>query len=329
MDLFRLMEEHDCGRVFAFGQPRAGLRAFLVLDDTSLGPAVGGTRTWHYPSEKHALLDAIRLARAMTLKCSLAGLDAGGGKLVVMDNPGLDRELAFTLLGQELASLPFHTAGDMGTLRTDLQQMASAGATVQLDDEVLSLATAQGVMACARACAERLGRELGQLHVAVQGTGSIGAAVARSFSAAGCRVTVADTDPHRARRVADEFGGELVPAHELFTVPCDLVAPCADGGAITAKAAADLRAKAICGAANNELASDGAAEVLARRGVLHVPSLISSAGAVIRGVSGDDALIWALGETAGGVLDEASDTGRPASEIAEERAWERIELTRG
>ena len=329
MDLFRLMEEHECGRVMAFAQPRAGLRAWLVLDDTSLGPAVGGTRTWHYPSGRHALLDAMRLSRAMTLKCSLAGLDAGGGKLVVMDSPDLDRELAFSILGEELAKFDFRTAGDMGTQRTDLQQMAASGATVELDGQALSLATAQSVMACSRACAERMGMELGQLHVAVQGAGNIGAAVARSFAAAGCRVTIADTDPHRARRIADEVEGSLVPAHELFTTACDLVAPCADGGAITAKAAADLKARAICGAANNELADDGAAEVIARRGLLHVPSLISSAGAVIRGISGDDTLIWALAETAASVLEEAAATGRPALEITEERAWERIELTRG
>jgi len=327
MDLFELMQEHECSRVWAFNHAQAGLRAWLVIDDSSLGPAVGGTRTWRYPSGRHGVIDAMRLARAMTLKCSLAGLDAGGGKLVVLDSPSLDRELGFTLLGRELATLPFHTAGDLGTLGTDLQQMGRAGASVYTHAEELSLATAQGIMACVGACAERLGRGLGELRVAVQGVGKVGSAVARAFASAGCEVVLADTDPHRARRIADEIGAEMVPAHELLTTPCDLVSPCAEGGAITVKAAQDLRARAVCGAANNELA-EGAAEVLAGRGVLHVPSLIASAGAVIRGTGGDEGLIWALGETAASVLDQAADEGRPALDVAKERAWERIELAR-
>ena len=327
MDLFELMEEQDCQRVWAFHHPQAGLKAWLVLDDASLGPAAGGTRTWHYPSSRHALIDAMRLARAMTLKCSLANLDAGGGKLVVMASPSLDRELAFQALGQEIAGLPFHTAGDMGTLGTDLQQMAAAGAKVNLDEAGLALATAQGVMACARACASRMGKDLSELRVAVQRSGNIGAAVARAFAGAGCSLLVADSDPHRARRLADELEASMVPAHELLTAPCDLVSPCAEGGAITAQAAHQLRAAAVCGAANNEL-GEGAAKVLSQRGILHVPSLIASAGAVIRGLSGDDQKIWALGDTAASVLEQAADEGRPALDIAEERAWERIELTR-
>ncbi|HLM76174.1 MAG TPA: Glu/Leu/Phe/Val dehydrogenase dimerization domain-containing protein, partial [Polyangiaceae bacterium] len=165
--------------------PPSGLRAFLVLDSLALGPAAGGVRTRRYPSAESALRDALDLARAMTLKCALAGLDAGGGKCVVMDHEGLDRPRAFEHLGRRIEALrgAFRTAGDLGTTKEDLEAMARGTRYVYLDERGLTSAVARGMLRCIEACAAERGRkDVAGMRVAIQGAGSIGSAVAEALS---------------------------------------------------------------------------------------------------------------------------------------------------
>lgn len=314
--------------------PPSGLRAYLVLDSLALGPAAGGVRTRRYPSAESALNDALQLARAMTLKCALAGLDAGGGKCVVIDHDGLDRQRAFEQLGKHVEALrgAFRTAGDLGTTADDLQAMARRSQYVYLDERGLSAAVARGMLRCIEACAAERGQNgVSGLRVAVQGAGSIGAAVAEALAGAGARVVCADIDAERAERVAERVGGSTCSPDEVLFMDVDIVAPCATGGVITAEVARRLRAFAVCGAANNILASAEAGQALAARGILHVPDPIASAGAVIEGVGrvvmnlpDPTPLIDRLGETAREVLAEAKSSGRPPAEVAEARALRRV-----
>ena len=158
-----------------------GLLAFVVIDDTSLGPATGGIRTQIYSSEDSALADARALARAMTYKCALAGLPAGGGKGVVRLTPELDRERGFERLGDFVESLggKFLTAGDLGTTAADLHVMARRTAHVYTDEDGLSEAVGRGCVRAMQACATIRDPEsdgLGGVRVAVQGCGPVGAA---------------------------------------------------------------------------------------------------------------------------------------------------------
>jgi glutamate dehydrogenase/leucine dehydrogenase len=140
----------------------SGLEAVLVLDDLTRGPAAGGIRTWRYPSLEHAAADALRLARAMTLKCALAGLDAGGGKAVVLDHPGLDRARAFDVIGERVESLRglFRTAGDLGTTAADLEVVARRTRYVHLGERDLAAAVARGLLRAVEATVAVLdGRE--------------------------------------------------------------------------------------------------------------------------------------------------------------------------
>lgn len=314
--------------------PPSGLRAFIVLDDLTLGPAAGGVRTRSYPSAGEALEDAFRLARAMTLKCALAGVDAGGGKCVVMDHAGLDRPRAFEELGRRIEGLrgAFRTAGDLGTTSADLRAMARGTRYVYEDDRGLVVATARGLLRCVEACAaERGAGGVEGLRVAVQGVGAIGAAVAEALAKAGARVLCADIDGARAADVARSIGGTTCAPEDVLFADVDIVAPCAAGGVLTEDVARRLRAWAVCGAANNILASPEAARVLAERGILHVPDPIASAGAVTEGIARElmsstdpTPLIDKLGETAREVLREARATGRTATEVAEAVARRRL-----
>lgn len=312
-------------RIFVFSEPAAGLRAFLVIDSVRGGMAAGGTRTRAYTSTIDAVHDACQLSRAMALKCAIAGLQAGGAKMVVLDHPGLARADAFRALGRRVQALGglFQTAGDLGTTREDLAHMAQTTRFVRTNERFLAAAVARGVRACAEACAATRGHaNLSGLRIAVQGCGVIGAAVAAELADAGATLVVADLDPAASARVAATTGARVAEPDAILMADVDIVAPCATGGVIDPEAVESLRAWAVCGAANNILADETVGVLLVERGVVFVPDFIASAGAVIAGVCGlqgrDDAeaLIRQLGATTRAVLEEAAEQGVPTATVA-------------
>lgn len=337
-ELFRALGERSPAFCIAVVDPPSGLEALIVLDDLTLGPAAGGVRTMRYESVLDGLTDAMDLARAMTHKCALAGLAAGGGKAVVLDGEGLDRPRAFEVLGERIERLGglFRTAGDLGTTLRDLEAMARRTRFVHLEEAALTGAVARGLLRCIEACAARQRRAVPGLRVAVQGCGAIGSAVARTLAEAGAEITVSDIDPERAQSVAGEIGARVVDPGELLTSDADIIAPCARGKVMTPGVAERLRAWAVCGAANNILASPEAGWALRRRGVLFVPDVIASAGAVVEGIGKtvmglDDrtSLIDRLGETASEVLRMADERDTLPELAATELAKARLEEARG
>jgi leucine dehydrogenase len=332
-DPFDTLAAAGLPRALFLSDPPSGLRAVIAIDDVTLGPAAGGVRTLPYSSVDAALRDAAALARAMTLKCALGGLAAGGGKAVVMDHAGLDRDRAFEVLGarvEELGGL-FRTAGDLGTTRADLQAMARRTSYVHTDEDDLSRAVARGLLRCLEACAERRGREVASLTVAVQGCGAIGGAVARALREAGATILVADVDGARAAELAEEVGARVVEPHRILVADADVLCPCAVGGVVGPDLAASTRASIVCGAANNTLSSPAAAATLHARGVLHVPDVIASAGAVVAGIArtvmgveDPTTMIDGLGATAAAVLDESERTNTPTPAVAASLARRRI-----
>ena len=156
---FAAREGIEGRRIFVFSEPAAGLRAFLVIDTVRGGMAAGGTRTRAYSAPIDAIHDALKLSRAMTLKCAIAGLRAGGAKMVVLDHPGLSRADAFRALGRRVQDLGglFQTGGDLGTTLEDTAHMAQTTRFVRTNERSLAAAVARGVRVCAEACAEARG----------------------------------------------------------------------------------------------------------------------------------------------------------------------------
>lgn len=337
--MFELLDSLGVPRCFFFHDAASGLRAVLVIDDQTLGPAAGGVRTRAYPDLEAAVRDAAALARAMTVKCALGGLAAGGAKAVVLDHPGLDRPAAFEVLGrrvQELGGL-FRTAGDLGTTEDDLRAMARATEYVHTGEADLSRAVARGLLRCVEAClAHRAaGETTVGLRVAVQGCGAIGSAVAEALADAGCSLVVADVAPGRAEAVALATGARVVPAGAVLEEDVDVLCPCAVGGVVDEATASRLRAFALVGAANNVVASEAAHAALHARGVLHVPDVVASAGAVVEGIGRtvmglpDRApLVDALGATAERILRLSRDQDRPTLAVARGLAAERLAQAR-
>ena len=337
--VLELLQRESIPRTTIFTDRPSGLLAFLVLDDLTLGPAAGGVRTRSYATQVAAIEDAIQLARAMTVKCALAGLDAGGGKVVVLDHPRLDRARAFARLGEFVEELggTFRTAGDLGTTAADLAIMAQHSRFIHTDELGLAEATARGVLRAMEAAAavHRGDGSVRGLRVAVQGAGAIGAAVARELIAAGAEVWIADVVKARAEQLAAELSAKVADAEDVIAMDVDVLAPCAVGGVITGETARQLRAWAVCGAANNILASPQAGEALYQRRILFVPDPIASAGAVIAGIGRSlmnledpTPLIDRLGATSREVLEDALSRGIPPAKVAAERARARIEAAR-
>ena len=312
-----------------------GLEAVIVLDSNVLGPAAGGVRTQRYSSFLAAQNDAEALASAMTAKCALGGLDAGGGKCVVLDHDKLDRPRAFAALGRAIQRLEgrFRTAGDLGTTIADLEAMATHCQYVHTDERRLAESVARGHHACLLAV---LGiKTLSGVSVAIQGCGAIGSAIARRLASAGATLVVADIDGSRADALVTELGATRCSADKILTADVDVLAPCASGGVIGKDLANRLRARLVCGGANNILADGAAERELYEAGVEWVPDVISSAGAVIDGIglsvmglADRGPLIDALGETAANVARRSVDEARLPSEIVWSLVESRIESRR-
>ena len=325
--------------VLSFREDSCGLRGFLAIHDTTLGPALGGTRLWSYASEDEARADALRLSRAMTYKAALAELPCGGGKTVILAHAGLKRAAAFEAYGRVVESLGgrFFTGPDVGITDDDL---VALGRTTQhvvhmtpagRDD--INQYTAAGVWQGMRACLEFAGLE--KARVAIQGVGHVGLSLARILTQHGLSVVVADIDSARAAQAAEELGAEVAAPDEFLTLPCEVVAPCALGGVITEQTAGELRARIVCGSANNILASAAAGEELARRGILYAPDYLVNAGGLIRGLEFDlqgradsTKSVEKIYARTRRVLEMARQRGAPTMAIADELAEAFLEAAR-
>jgi len=287
MNLLEQMTAGGHEQVLAFQNPASGLRGFLAIHDTTLGPAHGGTRCWRYEREEDALADALRLSRAMTYKAALAEVAGGGGKAVILNHSELKRREAFEAYGAIVESLHgrFFTGPDAGVTEDDLASIrkttrfVACASSPELGD--LNHFTASGVWHGMRACLEFAG--LKRARVAVQGVGHVGMALARILKQEGVELLVADSDAGRAEQAGSELGARVLPPDEILTAFCDVFAPCALGGILNPDTVGLLQARIVCGAANNVLSAPEVAEELARRGILYAPDYLVNAGALIRG----------------------------------------------
>jgi leucine dehydrogenase len=309
-----------------------GLRAVIAINDTTLGPGLGGVRCVRYPTDAAAITEAQRLAAAMTLKNAFAGLPFGGAKSVILaPEAGVDRRALMQRFGEFIirtggAYLP---GVDMGTSVDDLQAMADIGADVSCNDEDPSPWTALGVAAAVRAAVEHVDQRQGikGTRVLIQGAGHVGESLARDLAADGAEIVLADIDTDRAKTLAAELGATTVDAKAVIHTPCDVFAPCSVAKVVTPETVAQLRCRMIAGAANDTLSVDGCAELLAQREITYVPDFVSNAGGVIhihalRAHHSEERLrkdVLQIGPRTREVLESTSGTGQTPLRIATER----------
>ena len=268
----------------------AGYRGIIAIHSTTLGPALGGTRFWQYASDDEAIIDALRLARGMTYKNAVAGLNLGGGKSVIIgNNKTADREMIFRAHGRFVESLGgrYITAEDVGTSTADMdfvhmETKNVSGLAGRSGDP--SPVTAHGVFRSIQASAkERWGSDdLSARTVSVQGCGHVGYYLAKELHGAGAKLIVTDIDQDRVKQVVNEFGAKAVGTEEIYGVQADIFAPCALGAIINDKTIPQLKVEIVDGAANNVLLdAETHGVALETRGILYAPDYVSNAGGVI------------------------------------------------
>lgn len=282
--------EHE--QVLIWRDSKADLHAIAAIHSTARGPAVGGTRWQPYPDADAALQDALRLASAMTKKAAVADLELGGGKAVVIGDhtAKTDAQLrSYAEFLNEIGGL-FITTTDVGTTTAEIDQLHdSTPHVVGLSAELggagdTSALTATTVLAGMRATFEALDGEggFGGREIVVIGLGKVGAKVASRLAEAGAQLRVADIRADAASDLAGQIGAQAVPLDDALSMPCDLLSPNALGGILSAESIPTLRCRAICGAANNQLARDPQdAELLAQRGILYAPDYVVNSGGLI------------------------------------------------
>ncbi|TKJ28489.1 Glu/Leu/Phe/Val dehydrogenase dimerization domain-containing protein [Blastococcus sp. CCUG 61487] len=273
----------------------SGLRAVIAVHSTALGPALGGTRFYPYTSEADAVADALRLSRAMTYKNSLAGLDLGGGKAVIIGDPRTDRtEARLRAYGRFVEALGgrYLTASDVGTTNADLDVVARETRFAHGRSEARggcgdsSVLTAYGVFLGMQAAALHCWgtRSLAGRTVAVAGVGKVGSHLVGHLAEDGAEILVADVDPAAVERVrARHPQVTVVPdTATLVRTPHDVYSPNALGGALDPETVAVLPSRIVCGGANNQLATPEVAEQLRGRGILYAPDYLVNAGGVMQ-----------------------------------------------
>lgn len=278
--------------VYRVEDAETGLRGFIALHSTRLGPAAGGLRMRGYDSEDAALEDVLNLSRGMSYKNAAAGLPLGGGKAVIVGNPAKDKTPALLrAMGRAIEAIGgrYWTAEDMGMSPADMAEIARETRYVAGLDQGRhasgdpSPVTARGVAAAMRAGAARLwgSDDLSGRHVAVQGLGHVGWHLCRILHAAGARLSVADKDGARAATAAREFNADVVEPDAIHACAADIFAPCAIGGVLNADTIPAIRVRMICGAANNQLATPRDADRLHERGILYLPDYVANGGGII------------------------------------------------
>lgn len=268
----------------------AGYRGIIAIHDTTLGPALGGTRFWNYGSDEEAVIDALRLARGMTYKNAVAGLNLGGGKSVIIgDNRTPNREMIFRAHGRFVESLGgrYVTAEDVGTSTSDMdfvhmETAYVAGLANKSGDP--SPVTAHGVFRAIEASAKYKwgSASLEGKTITVQGLGNVGTYLCRELHAAGAKLIVTDIRPERIKKIVDETGAKAVHGDEIYSAKADIFAPCALGAIINDDTLPLLKVDIVCGGANNQLlVPEEHGEALEKKGILYAPDFVANAGGVI------------------------------------------------
>lgn len=292
MEIFKNMEMYDYEQLVFCQDKASGLKAIIAIHDTTLGPALGGTRMWTYESEEAAIIDALRLAKGMTYKNAAAGLNLGGGKTVIIGDPRKDKnEEMFRAFGRYIQGLNgrYITAEDVGTTVEDMDLIHEETDFVTGISPAFgssgnpSPVTAYGVYRGMKAAAkEAFGSDsLEGKVVAVQGVGNVAYTLCQYLHDEGAQLIVTDIHKDAVQRAVENFGAKAVGPDEIYSVECDIFAPCALGAIINDETINQLNAKVIAGSANNQLKETRHGDIIHEMGIVYAPDYVINAGGVI------------------------------------------------
>ncbi|HQQ93653.1 MAG TPA: Glu/Leu/Phe/Val dehydrogenase dimerization domain-containing protein [Bacteroidia bacterium] len=339
------MGQYDHEQLLFCNDNATGLKAIIAVHNTVLGPALGGTRMWNYKNEMEALNDVLRLSRGMTYKSSVAGLNLGGGKAVIIgDAKKIKTEALLRRFGKFIDSLggKYITAEDVAMTSQDMEMIHMETDHVSGLPENMggsgnpSPVTAYGVYVSMKASAkETWGSDsLNSKKVLVQGIGHVGEVLVEHLSKEGAKVIIHDISEDKMKRVAAQYKTEIASPETMFDLDIDIYAPCALGATLNDDTLGRLKCKVICGAANNQLADETKhGEMVGRKGILYAPDYVVNAGGIINvyyeleGYNRERAMAHAekIYTTTGTIFQLAKKEGIPTYMAANRLAEQRIE----
>ena len=349
MHVFQRLAEHDYEKVVFCNDNDTGLEAIIAIHDTTLGPALGGVRMRPFATEEEALVDVLRLARGMTYKAAISGVDLGGGKSVIIGDSRRDKTAGrLQALGRFIEAMggEYVAGQDIGTDSHDMAVIRGVTPHVSCVNESANGAgdpshvTAYGVTCGIRAVLKATtgSDDLAGRHITVQGLGNVGYSVARFCSVAGARVTACDVVEARVAQAVDELGVEAVDPDAVYDVECDVFSPNSIGAVINDDTIPRFRCAAIAGGANNVLAEQRHGDALVERDIVYGPDYLVNSGGLIRcqeevnGAPTDDVTIF---EKVGQIYHQTLEVIRVARErgvstanAADRMAEERIAAAR-
>ena len=291
--VFSQLDAFGHQKVIYCSDPSTGLKAIIAIHDTTLGPALGGTRMQPYKSEHEALQDVLRLSRSMTYKSAITGLNLGGGKAVIIGDSRLHKsEALMRRFGRFIENLngSFITAEDVGTNPRDMEYIRMETKHVTGIPESIggsgdpSPVTAKGVFMGIKACLkEHFGNDsLAGKSIAVQGIGQVGENLVGLLRNENAKVYISDIDEDRLRQVAQKYGATAVANNNLFDLDIDVYSPCALGATVNTETINRLKCSIIAGSANNQLADEVVHGcMLLEKGIMYAPDYLINAGGLI------------------------------------------------
>lgn len=341
------METYDYEQLLFCQDKDSGLKAIIAIHDTTIGPALGGTRMWTYESEEAAIEDALRLSRGMTYKNAAAGLNLGGGKTVIIGDPRKDKnEAMFRAFGRFIQGLNgrYITAEDVGTTVEDMDivyeetdyvtGVSPAFGSSGNPSPVTAYGVYRGIKAAAK---EAFGTDMleGKV-VAVQGVGNVAYNLCRHLHEEGAKLIVTDINKEAVQRAIEEFDAQAVDPNDIYGVECDIYAPCALGATINDETIPQIKAKVIAGAANNQLKETRHGDLIHELGIVYAPDYVINAGGVINvadelvGYNRERALkkVEGIYDNIEKVVEISKRDGIPTYLAADRLAEERIEKLR-
>lgn len=292
MEIFKYLEENDYEQLVFCQDKASGLKAIIAIHDTTLGPALGGTRMWTYATEEEAIIDALRLAKGMTYKSAAAGLNLGGGKTVIIGDPRTEKnEAMFRAFGRYIQGLNgrYITAEDVGTTVADMDiiheetEFVTGISSVAGASGNPSPVTAYGVYRGMKAAAkEAFGTDsLVDKVIAVQGVGNVAYHLCKLLHEEGAKLIVTDINKEAVAKAVKDFGATAVDVQDIYGVDCDIYAPCALGAIINDQTIPQIKAKVIAGAANNQLKEVRHGNMIHELGIVYAPDYVINAGGII------------------------------------------------
>jgi leucine dehydrogenase len=343
--LFNELANKEHEQIVMCSDPEVGLKAIIAIHNTTLGPALGGTRMWNYESEEAAIKDVLRLSRGMTYKAAISGLNLGGGKAVIIGDPHTEKtEALFRSFGRFVDGLGgrYITAEDVGMTEREMEWIYSETEYVTGIPKALggsgnpSPVTAYGVYMGVKACAKKAygNDSLEGKKIALQGAGNVASYFARHAAKEGAELFICDIYDNKASALAEEVGGTVVDPDSIYGLDVDIYTPCALGGVINDDTIDHFKCDIIAGGANNVLdEEDRHGQMLLDKGILYAPDYVINAGGIINiaseleGYNEERALQNAgnIYNTITDILNYSEEHGMPAHKASNSLAEQRIE----